>query len=362
MKKPTSTAPKLPQRQSLVAQTVDSLREGLQSGHWQDFLPGERELCEELQVSRRTLRAALEDLQREGWLEVSGRQRRKIKQATKPTRKTSGPKIVGVLSSASFLNMPAHVAYVMDMLRSKLTAAGYEVRIHVQPACYTPSPARALEKFFADHPYTAWLVLSAQVPMQRWLVEHRVPCFLMGSAAKGLTLPSLDTDFHAACHHAGTMLWRKGHRRIAFVVPKGQYGGDIASEEGLNEALRSLPGTQLRILRHDGTTSHLCRLLDEVMRGSDAPTAYFVARPPFVITTLMHLMRRGKRIPQDVAVLSRDNDPTLDSTSPSVCRYGIESKQFASRIVQAVRQLAENGTSSVSGMRLMPTYMPGETV
>jgi DNA-binding LacI/PurR family transcriptional regulator len=98
------------------------------------------------------------------------------------------------------------------------------------------------------------------------------------------------------------------------------------------------------------------------MRGSDAPTAYFVARPPFVITTLMHLMRRGKRIPQDVAVLSRDNDPTLDSTSPSVCRYGIESKQFASRIVQAVRQLAENGTSSVSGMRLMPTYMPGETV
>jgi 1-hydroxycarotenoid 3,4-desaturase len=28
----------------------------------------------------------------------------------------------------------------------------------------------------------------------------------------------------------------------------------------------------------------------------------------------------------------------------------------------AVRQLAENGTSSVSGMRLMPTYMPGETV
>ncbi|MBL9132883.1 MAG: substrate-binding domain-containing protein [Verrucomicrobiaceae bacterium] len=361
MKQKAPTAPKLPQRLSLVAQTIESLREGLQSGHWQEFLPGERELCESLQVSRRTLRAALDDLQRQGALEVCGRQRRRIKGLPKVTKKRPGPKVIGVLTSTSFLAMPPPVAYVMDTLRSKLTAAGYEVRIHVQPACYATNPARALEKFFADHPATAWLVLSAQVPMQRWIAAQRLPCFLMGSTAPGLSLPSLDTDFHAACHHAGTLLWRKGHRRIAFVLPKGMYGGDIASEAGLRESLQQLQGTQLRMVRHDTTTQHLCRLLDDVMRGSEAPTAYFVARASHAVTVMMHLMRRGKRVPQDVAVLCRDNDPILDATSPPMCRYGIQPKQLASRIVLAVRQLAESGTTAGS-VRLMPTYMPGETV
>jgi DNA-binding GntR family transcriptional regulator len=49
------------------------------AGHWQGHLPGERELCAKLQVSRHTVRAALDELERDGLLEVSDRQRRKIK-------------------------------------------------------------------------------------------------------------------------------------------------------------------------------------------------------------------------------------------------------------------------------------------
>ena len=69
---------KLPQRLSLVSQAADILREQLAAGLCGDILPGERALCARLQVSRPTLRAALETLRREGWLEVSQGRRRRI--------------------------------------------------------------------------------------------------------------------------------------------------------------------------------------------------------------------------------------------------------------------------------------------
>jgi DNA-binding GntR family transcriptional regulator len=56
----------LPRRTSLVAQVADILRRRLETGEWKERLPGEHSICEQLQVSRFTLRQALAILAREG--------------------------------------------------------------------------------------------------------------------------------------------------------------------------------------------------------------------------------------------------------------------------------------------------------
>lgn len=61
--------PSLPQRHSLVSQTAAILREEIERGSWPEWLPGERVLCETLQVSRNTLRAALDQLKRDRVIE-----------------------------------------------------------------------------------------------------------------------------------------------------------------------------------------------------------------------------------------------------------------------------------------------------
>lgn len=362
MKDQTSLLPSLPKRLSLVAQTVDSLQEGIEKGLWQDQLPGERELCESLQVSRRTLRAALDELQRKGSLEVSSRQRRRIKNQPNEPVTDSDKKVVAVLLPGSFLSLPSRITFVMDSLRSKLTAADCEVRFHVQPTCYTANPARALAKFTAEHPASVWLVLSALEPMQRWFNKQPLSTIILGSCAPGIDLPSVDVDFRAACHHAGGLLWRKGHRHIAIVLFKGIYGGDIASEEGLRDALKEMPGANVQVIRHNNETASLCAKLDDTLRSPNPPSAYLVGGANHVITVMMHLMRRGKRIPQDVAVISRDNDSILESASPTVAHYATPPAQLAARITLAIRQLIETDTALLPQIRLMPTFMPGESV
>ncbi len=362
MKVKTPPTPALPKRWSLVAQTVQSLRDGIRSGHWKECLPGERELCERLQISRRTLRAALEEMQRQGWLEVAQRSRRRIKAKRTPQAAGAQKRVIAILCANPLGALPQPMALMMGTLRELLTKADCSVEFHVNRACYSSKPARAMEKLVRQHPAFAWLIFGSREPMQQWMIRHQLPCLVVGSCAPDISLPSMDADHRAACRHAGGVLLRKGHRRLALVLPQNAQGGDLDSEQGLRAALETTPEASLTVLRHDGSTAHLCTLLDAVMRTANPPTAFLVARAMHSLTVMTHLMRRGKRIPQDVAVISRDDDPYLESTSPALTRYTSHPSQFARRVSLAARQLAETGTLESKAIRIIPKFIPGETV
>ncbi|MGK0184896.1 MAG: DNA-binding GntR family transcriptional regulator [Verrucomicrobiales bacterium] len=56
----------VPKRHSLLAETASILREAVRSGRWHENLPGERKLCQQMQIGRDTLRAAIRQIEREG--------------------------------------------------------------------------------------------------------------------------------------------------------------------------------------------------------------------------------------------------------------------------------------------------------
>lgn len=362
MKTSPTPGPRLPHRVSLASQTVQSLRESMLAGHWQGHLPGERELCARLQVSRHTLRAALEELQRDGWVEVADRCRRRIK--VKRTAGSAAPhsKMIAALSPRPLLAMSPSSVVMVDELRDHLTRAGFSLQLHVSPACFSAHPARALDALAARSPAAAWLLFGSLEPMQAWFIRRQLPCLVVGSCAPGIALPSIDADYRATCRHAGGMLRRNGHRRIALIRPEAAYGGETDSEEGLREALRDDEASSMQVLRHNGTAAHLIVLLDKALRSPQPPTACIVARAVHVLTVMMHLMQLGKRIPQDVAVVSRDDETFLQHATPVVTRYTADPARFARRVSTAARQLAETGVLPPRAIRLMPKLVRGETL
>ena len=361
MNLPSPSGPKPPQRVSLAGLTAQSLRDSMQAGHWQGHLPGERELCARLQVSRSTLRSALDELQRDGLLEVTQRRRRRIKSAQ--THAMPAPsRVIAILSSRPLLAMAASSVVMVDELRDKLSQAGFSLEIHVSVACFSSKPARELEALSTRSPAAVWVLFGSLEPVQQWFVRRQLPCLVVGSCAHGVPLPSVDADYRAACRHAGALLRRKGHQRIALIRPDGDFGGDLESEQGLLEALRGDETASLLVLRHNSTPEHLCALLEKALRSPQPPTACVVARTVHVLTVMMFLMQRGKRIPQDMAVVSRDNEPFLQHAVPPVTCYAASSAQFARRVSKAALQLAETGKLPPKALRLMPQFVRGATV
>lgn len=351
-----------PQRSSLIAETVHVLRESLQSGKWSGQLPGERILCAEWGISRPTLRAAVEALCREGLLEVTQGRRTKI--LVNGHHKRPGTITIGLLSPDSLQKMPPFVMLWVDELRGLLAAQGHLLQVHVGRAGFkTTNPEHALRAFVHSMPARLWLLYQSTEVMQRWFAQNALSCLVIGSLFPEVKLPAVDRDYRAVCRHAVGLLTGRGHRRLAFLIHEHRLGGDLESEQGYLEGLETsrLKETFGVILHHDDTTHGICEALDRMLAKKVPPTALLVARTNVALTVYSHLTRLGIRIPEDVAIVCRDDDTFLDSIIPRMSRYSINPSDFAKRIFRMVISQVESG-HVLKGMKtIMPVFTERES-
>lgn len=351
----------IPQRSSLVAETIRVLREAIASGRWQDELPGERRLCEEWHISRPTLRAALNALASEGVITISqGKPTRVAQQAAATVKSAPKTLTVGLLSPEPLHAMPPFALLWVDELRSQLASEGHLLQIHVGRAWSGgKNPARALASLTGTVPATTWVLYRSTEAMQKWFEERQVPCVVVGSLFKGIHLPSVDRDYRAVCRHAVGAFAARGHQRICLLIQEPQYAGDRASEAGFEEGLQAAAGRQVTgyIQRHDGSREGLLKALDRMLSARQRPQALIIARSSYALTVCTALLQRGLRIPQDMAIICRDDDSFLDETVPQIARYSITASTFAKRVFRLVRQPGAKGDTQV-----MPEFVRRESL
>lgn len=351
----------LPRRRSLVDETVRALRLAIARGNWVEFLPGERELSIRFQVSRPTLRAALEVLARDGEIARSARRRCRLLE-DRPRRKRPLSRLIAAIAPRPLLAMPPSAVVMVDELRTNLSRAGFHLEMIVSPACFSNKPERALRELTARTAASAWITFGSREPTQRWFHRSGLACLVAGSCSPGIPLPSVDLDYRAACRHAGGLFRKKGHRHVLLCLPEGATGGEAESEAGLREALTGDPSPHLTVLRHDGDPARLLSQLDAALRSSHPPTGILVARAVHVLTVLTHLLRSGYRLPRDLALVSRDDEAFLGHLSPQVARYTVDPALFPKKLSAAALKLAESGTAPPLAIRLIPRFVAGETV
>ena len=353
--------PPLPQRMKLADQVCDILRDGIVQGLWSEFLPGEIELSSRLQVSRMTLRAALEVLAREEWVTSSrGRRRRILWRRTKRRAPRLNKRIVIVTAVPLDRMRSLHLVHV-DGLRERLASAGFELDVHVGPVCFSPRPESALEKLVREKPATTWILMKSTARLQRWFMERRHPCVIVGARHPGVVLPSIGTDYHALGFHAAGQFLRRHHRRLAVLLPGEETAGDTNTVAGFRDACARYESAEMRIVRHDGTPAGMRRCLRTLLRGS-VPTGVLVALPQFALGALTTLSVLGSRVGKDISLIGRDSDPFLEFVTPSLARYAIDVSLFVKEMSRLTLATARGGGVATNDVLLLPEFLDGETL
>lgn len=357
----------LPKR-TAVFQVAAQIKADIEAGKWRKWLPNEREFSRQLRVCRSTLRSALTQLEQAGITKV----RHGIgHMVVKGSKKASGQqRNVCILTPQPLAQLRPHVALWVDEMKSLIHGANCELTLQCAPSLYRSHPAHALQRMLKANPAACWILMRSTPLIQHWFKRHNVPCVVAGSCFPGIDLPSVTIDHRAITRHAVGELLRNGHRRVALLTPaifaagKIAAAGDIESEQGFIEAARASAhsGVDAVVVRYKEPPSLMIGSLRRLLDRKNPPTGLVIANSNYYLTVITELARRRLCVPDDMSIISRDDDPFLDYIFPTPARYVLDPKLFASKMATTTLCVVERCAIGNKHIKLLLEYVPGLSV
>jgi len=351
-------------RPSLVDTAADILRRELQKGVWRQFLPGEHRLCERLQISRPTLRLALETLRREGLIEVSQGRRRRITALARQIPKHKGPKRIGVLTGVPYHLLSPFSLFLLGALERCIYEAGYGFELCANPTSNPSTAQRWVERLLRESTADHWVFLGflGAVPQGESRYFSRV--LVVDSRRCRPPLWGIGVDTHASAYHAVGVFKRHGHSQIALLNPRTDPPRDRLTEDGFRAGFagaRSSPGAPI-VAGHNGTVPGIHEAIARLLRLRSPPSGLLVTRPQHAVTALAYLIANRVRVPEEMSIVSLGYDPVLDLVRPLMGYYGVNWEEFGRRLCRSVLHLADHGTLSRRQTLVLGEFHPRETL
>jgi DNA-binding LacI/PurR family transcriptional regulator len=186
--------------------------------------------------------------------------------------------------------------------------------------------------------------------------DENIPCFLdlvhagfplvaMDNAIPGVPISCVKYDDLAGAIMAVDYLFEKGHRNIAYLQwrPEYQTVKDRLQGYTFSHAKRGLAvNPDYIVLVPESLQSWSMEPLDRLLRMPDPPTAIFAENEIMAMACVSTLGRLGKRIPEDVAVMSF-GDALLDHVTPvPLTTIWLHQDETSRKAVQLLLELIED--------------------
>ncbi len=321
---------------SAVEQLVAYLREEITKGELTEAMPGIRFLASTLGVSSNTVVAAVEILEREGFIEPQGHGRR-----SRIVIPENFQKPMFRVTLLPYERADIELDYVVQIQR-RLKDNGHHVRVAdkslVDLGMSVNRVARMVGKTHTD----AWVVFSSPQDILEWFVSRSVPTFALFGRFRRLPLAAMGLDKTPAYQSAVRRLAELGHQRIVLLQPKHNRVPEPSRlvRESLEEMeAHGIKTGPYNIPDWEQSPAGLRKCLDSLFAVTP-PSAIIFDRPNELIGAQLYLARKKIFAPQDVSMIS-DDDPAFEWCEPPVCAIQWHSDRWVNRVVRWVGNVAE---------------------
>ena len=349
-------------RSSLVAQVADAVRGEILAKTWAEWLPSEREISSTLHVSRGTCSQAIHALRQEGLVETVVGCGMRIRHRPIGRAHPAGGKLrsVGVISPTPVNLLRPRDSLFIDGLREELFDLGVRLDLHNSPVYYVSNPDGPLAKLLRKNRHDCWLLMRATESIQRWFMERGIPSLVAGSSFPGIDLPSVGDDHGSICRHAANRLIALGHRRIAFLNRRPSGATDRESDAGFAEAVQASPArVEARTVYHESSHKNAVQLIERLFAASAPPTGLLIVNSYCYLSVLSALARLGLRVPEDVSLISKDDDAFLAYLDPEPTRYANAPATLVHKSMIFLRSMLEGAIIRPISVRLIPYFIAG---
>lgn len=348
-------------RVTVIDQATNAVRKGILSGYWQEWLPGERRLCKELQVGRNTLRAALGRLKSDGLIDIIPDQGTRILQKVQRPSGQSQLK-VGLLSPGPIeVLFPRQILWI-DRLRSQLAGDGHILKFYHGQQFFQSDPGNAIQRLIRRVSCSCWILVSSSKAIQQLFESNNIPCLVAGTCHQGVDLPYVDIDYQALCRHAATTFLRLGHRQIAYLAPPPRLAGDLHSEKGFLEGISASKSDSTavgEILHIELSPEKIANTVRRLIKRKTRPSALLIHNALQYLSVFSALAQAGLRIPGDISLICRESENFLRFLDPVPARYTHDPVEFAKKLSRIIGKLTSQSPIPQKSNLLMPEYVDG---
>lgn len=342
--------PSLPPKNNRVLLAFEAIKLDIETGQLTSPLPGERVLAARLQVSRKTLRKAMELLEQAKWITPTEHGRRRqilqlpISPQALPSTELAGKVVITVAPRPLDL-----MGGVERLFQHSLACYCEKYAITLKhrhiDVSHLQQPSYRLNELIVNNPADAYLLQHSTPSMQQWFAAEKIPSLILGSRWGQVPLPAVDGDHGAMAVHAAALLHRNGHQSVALLMPSPQKRG---LEIFTQKLIETAPSIHFTTVFHEETPESTAAAATKLLtRLSKPPTAVISAFAYSAVCLASSASQLGLRIPQDISVISLSHDEMLNYFQPNITSYDVDWKNYTKTVQKSLTDLLRHPCSPI---------------